>query len=79
MVACGCIAISSGCSAACLAAGTAPHSKHVCRLMAHPASLPPCSMAEVARRLDEVQQSGELQEHEHRHGPAPGAGCCTLM
>ena len=40
VVACNSIAISGGCGLVLLAAGTAPHSKHVCKLTAHPASLP---------------------------------------
>ncbi|PSC71657.1 60S ribosomal L37a [Micractinium conductrix] len=35
------------------------------------------SMADVARRLREVEQSGEVAAAEHRHGPS--AGCCTVM
>jgi len=40
VVACNSIAISGGCGPALSAAGTAQHSEHVCKLTAHPASLP---------------------------------------
>lgn len=37
------------------------------------------SMASVAARLREVQQSGEVEEAEGRHGPPASAGCCAVM